>query len=754
MGNGRFINGTLNFVVSADFALSAAEKTVIQTTIRNASDFLYNATGGQVQFGDVYMTDGSSGLVDADVVFQQAGTLSGGSRGKFGTPNSWVKITPIDRFSGRVLAHEMSHHIWNLGDEYAGQQYFILIDKSAPAPNAKTIPILNGPVANSLVNQLVNVRFLVADDVRKTIVSNTSTQIVVDVDYPDLPTNSSSDRAWLQDTHMTCGHPSVTGVSFCIMEDYSAGVTEFCQQNNHNSIQPTDQQLLHNESCWETIIGTPGFTSLTVPAASPAAPPAAVNFIDILKENRFAIAFDHSGSMSGDKLAYAKEGVKYWIDNCMLVSDFLSIIAYNANNNILLPMVQANAAPNMATVESDVDMIAASGQTNIRDAIREGVTQITSIPNRAVSQAVIVLTDGKHNRPAGTSLTEALHDLVDNGVKAVTIAIGDGNGVDASDLDDVAFESGGIMMLVGLRNPIDIETALIEASLYLSGALADSSSFDFVPAPTSYRKAKSLTDQIYKRDKLPPFKDVMRALGIRNRKAGTAGAFRPYHDLFRIADVYIECKCERVNFSINYNLQVDFDLFLMDPSGASVEPNGGSVRKVGNRSTHKIMTVQKPRQGIWRVVIYARRLLGSQATTVNLTVGAENRRLVITGGCTKSIYKTTEKAKIFARASWESGLTELKVRAFARSHLGDSFTADLSDGGPMSDFAGEYTVEIPNLKTGQYKGIISIEGKTKNVRADAKHRLGHANATTVDSKSAAPKFARIVPFFFEIIKGR
>ena len=65
--------------------------------------------------------------------------------------------------------------------------------------------------------------------------------------------------------------------------------------------------------------------------------------------------------------------------------------------------------------------------------------------------------------------------------------------------------------------------------------------------------------------------------------------------------------------------------------------------------------------------------------------------------------------KVFARASWESGLTELKVRATVRSSLRDSQSFDLFDGGALSKTAGEYRASISNLKVGQYKGYISIE---------------------------------------------
>lgn len=751
MGNGRFVNGKLNFIVSADFTPSAAQVTTIRTCITSASDFLYHATGGQVQFGDVYMTDGNSGLVDAEIVFLQAGDLSGGSRGKFGTPNVWVKMCPSDHGNSRILVHELSHHLWNLGDEYAGPQYSIQIDKSSPAPDLRTIPISNGPPANSLVNQLVSVRFAPANDVRRNVVSNTTTRIVVSSDYPDLPTNSVYDSAWLQDTTVGCGVPSTSGVSFCIMEDYSPGVTEFCHAANHNALQNTDQQLLHNESCWETILSLADFSSLTVPSGSPSAPPAPVNFVDILKENRYALVFDRSGSMAGDKLAYAKEGVKYWIDNCTIAADQLSLIAYKANNNILLPIVQAGSIPNLAALEGSVDAITATGQTNIRDAIREGVAQIVSVPNKAVTQAVIVLTDGKHNRPQGTSLTEALPDLLDNGVKAVTIAIGDAGGVDASDLDQIAFESGGIMQLVGLSNPIDIETALIEASLYLSGSLADSSTFDFVPPPPLVKKAKAELDPLYKRKKSPTFIDVMRALRIRDRDIASANVFRPYEDLFQTREVYIERGCQKVNFTINYDLRADFDLFLIDPAGAPVDANGTTVVKIAHRKSHKIFTVNKPRSGVWTVVVLARRILsGGQVSTVNLSVGAENRALTVVGGRSKPVYRTNENVKLFARASYETPLSGIVVRASIRSAGGASYSTDLNDGGSISITAGDYSAEISNLKAGMYKGVISIEGKAKTSRADALHRLGHSTVPALNAQSGSPKFRRVVPVSFQV----
>ncbi len=752
MGNGRFVNGKLNFIVTANYILTAAEKTAWQTMLQRASDFLYNATNGQVQFGNVYMIDDNFGLLSAEaIMFQQNAETPGGTYGYFGKPGAAVKFYLNFRGSPPTFVHEMSHHIWNLGDEYSGPMERFRIDRTSAA-DLYTIPVVVSLVPNSLVNDQVNLLFG-GHNYRKKVVSNTANRIVVEADYPALP--STLEFGDIQHMNVSCGMPSITGTNFCIMEDSNtANVLAYCDPSNHDTIQNTDQQVRHQMSCWDKIVATPDFTSLVIPpGTTPALPAAPVNFLDILKENRFVLAFDRSRSMNGSQLEYAKEGIRYWLDSCTLANDFLAIIAYNHSNNLLLPITQGSAIPSVATLQNDIDALTASGNTNIRDALNEGVTQITSIPNLAVNQSIVLLTDGQHNRPLGSRLIEAAPNLVEKGVRVATIAIGEGSDVDAAELDDLAYETGGIFALVGLSNPIDIETALIEANLYLRGSLLNSDSFDFIPSPV-VGSTKSKVDRLYKRRKWPTLKDVLDTLQIEPASFTSVRSFAPYSDLFRITTVYVEKGCERLNFSINYPLNTDFDFFLIDPSGQPVPVNNSSVRKVGGRS-HKIIAVRQPAVGKWKIILMAKSLQpGNSATTVNLSVGAENRTLVITGGCTRSVYRSNERVRVFATAKWNTGLTGLTVRAKIHSPSGDDAFVNLADGDLLSELSGRYVADIPHLKVGQYKGVISIAAPTRSMKADLRHEVFHSRSGRISVRSSAPRFERQLPFYFEIVKGR
>jgi hypothetical protein len=753
MGSGRFVNGKLNFIVSATYVLNATEKTAWQNSLQRASDFLYGATGGQVQFGNVHVIDDNFGRFSAEVILFPQNGLSGGTQGLFGTPGHAMRYFEGDRGNATKLVHEMSHHVWNLGDEYSGPMELFQIDKTTALPDRRTIPVVVSLSPNALAGHQVLLLFGENWE-RQRIASNTAKQIVVDADFSAPPTTSTADYGNIQRTNFACGNPATTATNFCIMEDDTTpGVVSYCDPSNHDVTQNTDQQVRHGESCWDTIRSTAAFTSLSVPTTTPAAPASPVNFFDILKENRFVVAIDHSNSMTGDQLVYAKEGAKYWIDRCSLADDYLSVIGYNTNNDILLPITRVSAIPNIASVQNDIDALTASGNTNIRDALEEAVTQITSLPNRAVSQAVVLLTDGKHNRPSGSRLIEAAPNLVANGICAATIAIGEGSEVDAADLDDLADETRGIFSLVGLSNPIDIETALIEANEYLRGSVLASDSFDFVPAPID-KSTRQNVDRVYKRHKWPTLNDVLKGLNINPRNLNSVRAFAPYADLFKLRAVYVEKDCERVSFSINYNVDADLDLFLIDPSGQAVTINNSTVRKIGGRS-HKIIVVRRAAVGNWKALTFARSLRPQGGTTsARLSVGAENRTLVITGGCARSMYKTSENARVFATARWDHPLTGLKVSAKVSSTSSGEIGVDLLDEDPLSEFSGRYVADFPHLKVGQYKGVISINAPMRNTKADMRHTALHSSSNRLSTRSSCPKFERQIPFYFQITKGR
>lgn len=130
MGNGKFDNRRLNFVVSADHVFTAAEEAAWKSALQTASDVLFTATDRQLQFGDIYLVDNNYGRLFAEVVLSNVHPLSGGTRGLFGTLGETVIFARNSRGIRNDLAHEMAHHLWDLGDEYARPMVTFQVDKS------------------------------------------------------------------------------------------------------------------------------------------------------------------------------------------------------------------------------------------------------------------------------------------------------------------------------------------------------------------------------------------------------------------------------------------------------------------------------------------------------------------------------------------------------------------------------------------------------------------------------------------------
>jgi hypothetical protein len=140
MGIGELQNGRLNMVMVAQHQLSPAEWAQWQRAIAKGSEMLFDASQGQLQIGDVYFADDGNGEDTADVVLYPSGDPSF-SRGRFGNPGAAVHLMPYVRRQVLTLLHELGHHLWNLGEEYSQATTSHVIDTSAPAPNASTIPI-------------------------------------------------------------------------------------------------------------------------------------------------------------------------------------------------------------------------------------------------------------------------------------------------------------------------------------------------------------------------------------------------------------------------------------------------------------------------------------------------------------------------------------------------------------------------------------------------------------------------------------
>ena len=185
---------------------------------------------------------------------------------------------PYVKFQVLTHLHEMGHHVWALGEEYAGDAVLEQIDTTVAPPNNSTIPLIGSSFgAGALVGNDAILKFGTTLE-RRSITSNTTTSVTVGSAFSQSPVNDSDGRVQYQ---FPAECATAANSNFCIMEKSrgaagtldAAGtwtpaahpVTEFCTDSNHDPDDDTQQESRNHDSCWETIATRAGFTGLTVP---------------------------------------------------------------------------------------------------------------------------------------------------------------------------------------------------------------------------------------------------------------------------------------------------------------------------------------------------------------------------------------------------------------------------------------------------------------------------------------------------------
>ncbi|MGE0132824.1 MAG: VWA domain-containing protein [Blastocatellales bacterium] len=127
-GAGRInSDGTMDFEVNFRFPPTTQQVEDLKEAIRQANDLICDATDGQIRFGDVRITAGAVREDKADiwVMAEQGRSVvsfypDGSSLGRDGNHI----ILYQGGINGDVIAHELGHHAFGLGDEYDEQRRF------------------------------------------------------------------------------------------------------------------------------------------------------------------------------------------------------------------------------------------------------------------------------------------------------------------------------------------------------------------------------------------------------------------------------------------------------------------------------------------------------------------------------------------------------------------------------------------------------------------------------------------------------
>ena len=128
----------------------------------------------------------------------------------------------------------------------------------------------------------------------------------------------------------------------------------------------------------------------------------------------------------------------------------MAIVWYNDSVDTILNLTDISSLPDLNSEKAAINSLTPNGHTNIRDGLYESLDQIESISTRAATQVTLLLTDGIHNRPIGTTAKEVITQFQESGVRIYGIGVGSQFEVDMDTVDALASETGGRSFAVGL----------------------------------------------------------------------------------------------------------------------------------------------------------------------------------------------------------------------------------------------------------------------------------------------------------------
>ena len=153
-----------------------------------------------------------------------------------------------------------------------------------------------------------------------------------------------------------------------------------------------------------------------------------------------AAVIDHSGSMDGEPLEYAKESVNLLLDQ-LRPDDRFSLVIYDDE---VLPLVEGAETKDKTHIKSIVDQIASGGCTNLSGGWLKGIELVNQSDRKDEVKAVLLLTDGLAN--AGITEPDRLVSLgkeVNDSQSIRTTCMGLGQGFDEDLLSSIATAAGG-----------------------------------------------------------------------------------------------------------------------------------------------------------------------------------------------------------------------------------------------------------------------------------------------------------------------
>ncbi|MFN7120081.1 MAG: VWA domain-containing protein, partial [Saprospiraceae bacterium] len=347
------IRGLMNFTVNFRYVPTAADVTAMENAIRVANDAICDATDGQIVFGTVTITSGAVNEEQADIWVLPDPGRSGVSfwtdGSGFGREGAHINLfsSGID---GRVIAHELGHLAFGIGDEYDEQCRW------------------GGPCGIGPAFDAANI-----NDRNNTIMANHNTMSELSVAGNHDPLRG--DGSGCPSTATCMGTGTCTG--------------DACNGFNGttNRYEASQNTLLNGGlSDWEVLRRNYMGLGITIPTLPVAAVPTTCgSFLNIVRQvqgsSLVVLVLDRSGSMSirdvGDRtrMEFAQAASRAFVDLQQSKNINLGIVAFSTNA-ATVRSVQDLTTANANAFKTDIDALTPNGSTAIGDGLIEGRVQL------------------------------------------------------------------------------------------------------------------------------------------------------------------------------------------------------------------------------------------------------------------------------------------------------------------------------------------------------------------------------------------
>lgn len=284
-----------------------------------------------------------------------------------------------------------------------------------------------------------------------------------------------------------------------------------------------------------------------------------------------SVVLDRSGSMSGDKLKYTKEALKYVV-NQLDSRDLLSIVLYESGVEVFL---EPQRLEDKASLLSRIDRIETAGGTNLEGGIRKGyelINKVKKINDKEMINRVLLLSDGLAN--VGISDPNELSAITRGFFEKDHISIstfGVGNDYNENLMAKIAQQGGGMYYFI--YSPEKLPEIFKEELKGLSNVVAKNTKLKIkFPEELTYERTFSFNSNVKNNTLEISFNDL-----FAEEQKSILICFKTKGKLS--APITIDCNVEYMNANNEpMTLVTDIKTSVMKPAADEKEYNSGYNR--------------------------------------------------------------------------------------------------------------------------------------------------------------------------------